>query len=144
MEFIRVLDAVYASQAGDVIDCQVEIEGLGLLPFSASKNDPELHGQQLYEALISGKWGDIAAYTPPNEEEVAGQIAAAAQALKTERFAEATAMIDSLQFAVDAGEATGDEVELLARWQQYRLAVMRAKPTAEGLVLPEKPDDVEQ
>ncbi|WP_431638386.1 tail fiber assembly protein [Enterobacter mori] len=144
MEFIRALDAVYASQAGDVIDCQVEIEGLGLLPFSASKNDPELHGQQLYAELIAGKWGDIAAYTPPDEDEVAAQTAAAAQALKGARFAEATGVIDALQFAVDSGEATSEEVESLAQWQQYRLAVMRAKPTSTGLVLPEKPADVEQ
>lgn len=144
MEFIRVLDAVYASQAGDVIDCQVEIEGLGLLPFSASRRDPEQHGQLLYEELIAGKWGDIAAYTPPNEEEIVAQTAAAVQALKCERFAEATAMIDTLQFAVDSGEATDEEVELLAKWQRYRLGVMRAKPTGTGLVLPEKPVDVEQ
>lgn len=144
MEFIRVQDAVYASQAGDVIDCQIEIEGLGLLPFSASKNDPESHGRQLYEELIAGEWGEVAVFTPPDEGEIAARTAAAAQTLKAARFAEATAVIDALQFAVDSGEATGDEAEQLAAWQRYRLAVMRAKVTGATLELPERPDDVEQ
>lgn len=144
MEFIRVQSAVYASPAGDVINCHVEIEGLGLVPFSASKNDPEAHGRQLYDELVAGKWGDIAAFTPPDENEIASRTAAAAQALKSARFAEATGVIDALQFAVDSGVATRDEVEQLARWQQYRLAVMRARATSAGLVLPERPEDVEQ
>jgi len=143
MEFTKVLDAVYASESGDVIDCQIEIEGLGLLPFSASKNDPEAHGQQLYEELISGQWGEIAAYVPPDSEKVAARAAAAAQALKSARFTEATGVIDALQFAVDSGEATSEEVEQLAAWQQYRLALMRTRVTDSALELPERPADVE-
>lgn len=144
MEFITVQDAVYASQAGDVIDCLIEIEGLGLLPFSASKGDPEAHGRQLYEELVAGKWGAIAAYTPPDEGKTAARTAAAAQALKAARFAEATAVIDALQFAVDSGETTGDEAEQLVTWQQYRLALMRVKVTGASPELPERPADVEQ
>lgn len=144
MEYTSVFDAGYASASGDVINCMVEFEGVGLLPFSANKNDPELHGQQLYEELIAGKWGEIAAYSPPDEAEIAAQTAAVARALKNERFAEATGVIDALQFAVDSGEATTEEVVQLEKWQQYRLAVMRAKLTSTGLALPEKPADVEQ
>ena len=144
MEFIRVQNAVYASLTGDVINCHVEIDGLGLVPFSASKSDPEAHGRQLYEELAAGKWGDIAAFTPPDENEIASRTAAAAQELKSARFAEATGVIDALQFAVDSGVATSEEVERLAQWQQYRLAVMRVKSTSAGAVLPEKPEDVGQ
>lgn len=144
MEIIKVIDAVYTSEAGDVIDCQVEFEGIGLVPFSASKHDPEQHGRQLYDALIGGDWGEIAAYTPPSKEETAARAAATVQMLKNERFNEATAIIDALQFAVDSGVATSEEVEKLAQWQQYRLAVMRVKATSAGAVLPEKPEDVGQ
>lgn len=144
MEIIKVIDAVYASETGDVIDCQVEFEGIGLVPFSASKSDPEPHGRQLYDALIAGEWGEIAAYTPPGKDEIAARTAATVQMLKNERFNEASAVIDALQFAVDSGVATSEEVEQLAKWQQYRLAVMRVKATAAGAVLPEKPEDVEQ
>lgn len=144
MEFIRVQGAAYASQTGEVIDCQIEIEGLGLLPFSASKSDPEAHGRQLYEELVAGKWGAIAAFTPPDESEKAARAAAEVRAIKAALFAEATAVIDALQFAIDSGEATADEAERLVTWQQYRLAVMRVKVTSATPELPERPADVEQ
>lgn len=42
------------------IDCVIEHPTYGPVPFTASPNDPEEHGRQIYAALLRGEFGTIA------------------------------------------------------------------------------------
>ncbi len=44
------------------IDVELEHPTLGTIHFTASPNDPEKHGREIFEALL--KAGDIAPYEP--------------------------------------------------------------------------------
>ena len=55
------------------IDCEITTSQFGdeVLPFTASQNDPEPHGRQMFNDMIAGKYGDIAEYVkPPSSENV--------------------------------------------------------------------------
>jgi len=64
---MEVRNSVYNEHG--TIDCEVEHPDYGWIPFTASPEDPEEHGRQLFSALKDA----AAAYTPPPpppEEEV--------------------------------------------------------------------------
>ena len=63
------------------IDCQVEHEIFGWIPFTASPEDLEEFGRELYAALLAGDHGPIADYTPPPKP-TPEQLAAAARATR--------------------------------------------------------------
>lgn len=48
------------------ISCEIKI-GEQWFPFTASENDPENHGRQLFTDLISGRYGEIKPYEEPPE-----------------------------------------------------------------------------
>ena len=45
------------------IDCEIEHPVYGWIPFTASPDDPEQHGKDIYAAIIAA--GNIAPYVPP-------------------------------------------------------------------------------
>lgn len=47
------------------IDLILEVEGLGVIPFTAAPDDVEEHGRQLYEMANRGDFGPVAAYPEP-------------------------------------------------------------------------------
>ena len=47
------------------IDIEWEHPTLGLIPFTASPDDPNEHGREIYAALVAA--GNIAPYEPPAE-----------------------------------------------------------------------------
>ena len=59
----------WANAQKTMIDCVITTSQLGeeLLPFTASKNDVEAHGRQIFEDLVAGKYGAIAEYVAPTE-----------------------------------------------------------------------------
>lgn len=44
------------------IDCEIEHPAYSWIPFTASADDSEEHGREIYRALVSGKHGEIAPY----------------------------------------------------------------------------------
>lgn len=54
------LDAqpIFASEDNEYIDCDVFIDDQ-ILRFTAAKNDPELHGQIIYQVLYDGHYGKV-------------------------------------------------------------------------------------
>lgn len=72
---------------------------------------------------------------PPTPEEVLATNAAKRDAL----LAQATLAIAPLQDAVDLENATSDEVALLKKWKQYRVAVNRVDLTQDSPVWPTQP-----
>ncbi len=49
----------------DVYDCIVDVEGIGVVPFSATSFDSEPHGIKLFNEIVFGTHGVIPDYVPP-------------------------------------------------------------------------------
>jgi hypothetical protein len=47
-----------------MIDCEITTSQFGdeVLPFTASSNDVEPHGRELFKQIVEGKFGTIAEY----------------------------------------------------------------------------------
>ena len=58
-------DPKWANAAHTMIDCVITTSQLGAeeLPFTASPSDPEAYGRQIFDDLVTGKYGPIADYT---------------------------------------------------------------------------------
>lgn len=57
-------NAFYSSSTNEVIDCEFNHPSFGWIPFTAHVNDPELHGRDIYDQLITGNSCPISPYTP--------------------------------------------------------------------------------
>ena len=49
------------------IDMEIEHPKFGWIPFTASQNDIEAHGRELYEMADRGEFGEVAPYVDPQE-----------------------------------------------------------------------------
>jgi hypothetical protein len=65
MNITNPRNLIWSDESGDSVDLIVDIEGVGEAPFTASKNDPEPHGRELFERAVSGEFGAIQDYVPP-------------------------------------------------------------------------------
>ena len=90
--------------ATGTVDCEIEHPQYGWIPFTASPDDSEQFGRNVYAQAMSGTLGVIAAYVPPQKtpEEVKAEAAA-----KRQRAYEQEA--DPLFFKAQRGETTMDE-----------------------------------
>ncbi|EJP0285263.1 DUF4376 domain-containing protein [Salmonella enterica] len=62
MNIITAKNGVYTESG--LINCLVHFESLDdFIPFTASPDDPEAHGRQLYADLKAGKYGPVAPFT---------------------------------------------------------------------------------
>lgn len=57
----------WANEEKTAIDCLITTSqfGVEILPFTASQNDVEEHGKQLFKDISEGKYGEIAEYVAP-------------------------------------------------------------------------------
>lgn len=66
MTFENITSPAWADQEHSAITCVVQFsEFPDPLPFTARADDPELHGQAIYAALIAGEYGPIGEYVAP-------------------------------------------------------------------------------
>ena len=63
----------YTSLDGSIIDVELNHPEFGWIPFTASPDDVEQHGRDIYAAAIAGEYGPIAPYDGPSEEELLEQ-----------------------------------------------------------------------
>lgn len=67
-----VKNPIYVNADGTAINCEVKFDTYpNYLPFTATPNDPEEYGRQLYADLQAGVYGPIAPYVPPPPQEYA-------------------------------------------------------------------------
>lgn len=57
----------WANEEHTAINCLITTSQFGaeILPFTASQNDVEEHGKQLFKDISEGKYGEISAYIAP-------------------------------------------------------------------------------
>lgn len=111
--------------ARGTIDCEIEHPEYGWIPFTASPDDVEEHGREIYQKLISGEAGDIAEYIPqqlPTYEELVAYVEAArkeayanAQTGSDRLFAEAQRM---QMMGIDGWEEVRDKA--IARYNEIK------------------------
>lgn len=62
---LSVSNPIYSNSTNTSIDVTLDTVEHGVIPFTATANDPMDYGQQLWSDINSGKYGDIAAYVAP-------------------------------------------------------------------------------
>src|SRR5699024_1523488 len=60
-----VKNLIYSAPDNSLIDVEWNHPELGWIPFTASPDDTEQHGRDIYAAAKRGDFGAIAPYTPP-------------------------------------------------------------------------------
>lgn len=138
-----VAEPRWANIESTAINMLVQFQGLASpIPFTASPDDVEAHGRDIFARASSGEFGEVAPYEPPpapTEE----QLSAAAYARRAHLIEAATVVIGPLQDAVDLGETSSEGGEHLAAWKRYRLQLHRVVEQ-EGfpgeIVWPEAPE----
>jgi hypothetical protein len=78
MNITSLTNPQWANEEQTLINCNITISEFGnqVLPFTASADDVEAHGREIYADIISGKYGPIAAYEPPTAEQLAVEVRA--------------------------------------------------------------------
>jgi len=66
MNIEYVKNCIYANLESTVINCIVKFKEFDEEhPFSASSEDPEIHGREIYARIVAGEFGAIAPYVAP-------------------------------------------------------------------------------
>lgn len=121
MNFITVKKPVYANEAKSAINCIVLFEGWAEpVPFTASADDVERHGLEIFARCQAGEFGTVGKYVAPKVDNIA-----LADRQRAALFAEVTIAIAPLQDAHDLGIATDEETTQLNAWKRYRVQLNR-------------------
>ncbi|WP_404836482.1 tail fiber assembly protein [Aeromonas media] len=106
------------------------------IPFTAKRDDVELHGRELYSRAVFGEFGDITVLTPPtlSEDDPRARL--------DEALKQAAAAMAPLEDADELGVIRESEKIQLIAWRHYRVALYRL-PEIEGwptaIIWPEMP-----
>lgn len=69
-DFSNIHSPAFADESGQYIDVVADIDGIGqTVTFTASQNDQEAHGRELWQNAMNGDYGEIADYAPPVKSE---------------------------------------------------------------------------
>lgn len=68
-ELTYLRNPVWVDAEHTAINCEIATTEFGneMLPFTASPNDVEAHGREIFADIAAGKYGPIAEYVPPPE-----------------------------------------------------------------------------
>jgi hypothetical protein len=101
------------------INLEIEHKEFGLIQFTASPNDPEEHGRELYQRAVNGEFGKISPYESPSQEEIDAQNQAAINY-------EARKFLAETDWYVIRNQETGEHVpqEILEARQSARDSVI--------------------
>ena len=66
VKFTSVMTPVWSDSSKTRADVYVTVEHLGdeLIHFTACMNDVEIHGRELFQEIVDGKYGPIGDYVP--------------------------------------------------------------------------------
>lgn len=116
----------WANEEKTVINLMVEFSHLpgGAVPFSASPDDPEAHGRELFARAKAGEYGPIAPYPGPTKEE---EAMLSFQYRRAAELARVEALIAPLERMRKFGMATEEELAELESLEMYSILLTRAK-----------------
>lgn len=64
MNIISVNSPIWGNSEHNSITLTVEFEGIGAVPFSATSDDVESYGRDLYTRAVAGEFGPVAEFVP--------------------------------------------------------------------------------
>lgn len=127
MQITNVTSPKYSTSDNSAVDCLISLDDSApSIPFTASANDSEQHGRDLYAELTAGIHGPVAAYTAP---------APAIPAEVTMRQARLALRQSGLLASVDtaiAGLPEPDATDAAIEWE-YSQSVVRTQPFTQTL-----------
>lgn len=112
---------IYSSPDNSTIDVEFKHHELGWIPFTASPDDCESHGCEIFAAAQAGEYGPVAPYVaPPEPEPTIPQAVTRRQGrlalLSVGKLADVEAAIDAI---VDPDERRAAEIEYEAdTWER--------------------------
>ena len=65
MDYSTVTTLIWANAEHSAINCMVNFDVHGVVPFTASQYDPEAHGVEIFDRCVAGDFGAIAVYVAP-------------------------------------------------------------------------------
>ena len=66
MEYTNVTNPTWANAEHTIINCNVDFDGIGIVPFTANPSDESNPSSlQIFNECICGKYGNILEYIPP-------------------------------------------------------------------------------
>lgn len=69
MKFSTITAPKWANAEQTAIDCMVTFDIIGEpVPFTATPNDTEAHGREIFARCASGEFGEVAAYVEPSDD----------------------------------------------------------------------------
>ena len=105
------------------IDCEIEHPKFGWIPFTASLDDPEAHGKDIYQRCVDGDFGEIAPYETPPEPTIEEKR----DRMKCTRFA--GRMVMSRHGLLDAVEQKANDNAEFRIWYEDRGTWRRTSET---------------
>lgn len=123
-KFSNINTLIYSRADNTTINMVADIDGVGEgIPFTASANDPEQTGRDIYAHAVAGEYGAVAAYIPPpplTQPEIISQNTATQKKL----LSDAAITAFPIQSALVYGGATAEQVQLLETIQVYSVELM--------------------
>lgn len=92
----------YADASNTTIDMMIDVDGLGLIPFTASATDSEPHGRAMHASALAGTFGPIAPFVPKvkTQPEIDAEVSAVSIAnlakLRADTFPDVLAFLATL------------------------------------------------
>ena len=83
MQIKNVRNPQWANAEHTKINVALETDVFGEIPFSASPDDVEAHGREIFAEAVAGRFGPIAEYVPPVVPVVVPQEISKAQGIAT-------------------------------------------------------------
>lgn len=94
MKYTNITSPVWVNPENTMIRCQVKfLRFADYIPFTASADDIEEHGRNIFADCVSGKWGEIAACPPAQMKTPADYRAINAGQFKIYRAAAADTLL---------------------------------------------------
>lgn len=116
-KILAIKNPAFSNAEGTAIDVTMIRTDFGAIPFTATENDTEETGREIYAAAMAGEYGEIAPYVviiPPMEE----VLFDAKRELVNRMNAAVTAII-TLQSSIERGRAKPSDPDTLIAYQEY-------------------------
>ncbi|HDT0720387.1 TPA: tail fiber assembly protein [Proteus mirabilis] len=137
IENIKNITEIYNIDKKKSVDCEVKFQCFDeYLPYTASINDSEKLGRNIYRLCLSGKYGKIYPPKLPTRDDEVVNLREKRKIL----LLESNEIIEPLKDAKEGGYINKEDIDKLERWKKYRYQLTKVNVEDENLEWPSKPE----